>query len=135
MVSLTLMRQRDPFGLQPGIAVRGEAGVCVYWGGGECQGIGSNQAPTARFNSYNSTVAANHQFNVQAPQKAAQVGWDYSYGRMPPTKHGSCPVTPPRSNNTLLACTCALPLPTAHPHASLAGGGGWGLALQPTDGN
>ena len=51
-------------------------------------------------------------------------GLSAPYEQTPLTNHGSCPVTQPHDNKTHIACPCALPLPTAHPHASLWRRGG-----------
>ena len=47
------------------------------------------------------------------------MGWITPYAQTPLAYHGSCPQNQPRDNKTHIACSCALPLPTSQPHASL----------------
>ena len=111
----------------------GGGAVCVYVC--VCQGNNSNLAQTARFTFLLPTTTANHQFGVRPCRGGSPKRL------MIPICTGCCqhtaapgPVTPPHSTKTHIACTCALPLPTAQPHASLWTSqlGGGGVSLQAT---
>ena len=93
-----------------------------------CQGIDSSHVPTVSSTTITITITNYHCCEPSVQRSGPAVGRPGAFGYTPLNNHSSCPRTLPRCNNTHIACTCALPLPIAHPHTSLVrlGGGGGG---------